>query len=312
MKLLLSFLLLFTLPVLLSAQSIYTKTYGNPKNQAVVFLHGGPGYNAAAFEGTTAEALAKDGFYVIVYDRRGEGRSSDDNATFTFEETFTDLNSIYKKFKLKKAVLIGHSFGGIVATLFAEQYPKKVQSLVLVGAPLDLQATFNTIINRATEIYITKEDKTNLYYMNLLQTMDKNSMEYASYCFTHAMQNGFYSPKNPSSAATAIYATFRTEPLLIEHGSKMTYKAPQGFWKNEQYTSLNIYPNLQTVLQQETPVFGLYGKEDGLFSVAQIENLEQILGENKLLYLDNCSHNVFIDQQNTFILALKNWTATHE
>jgi proline iminopeptidase len=291
---------------------MYTKTYGSPKDQAVIFLHGGPGYNASIFEATTAETLSKNGFYVLVYDRRGEGRSDDDNASFTFEETFKDLKQLYKKFKLKKAILIGHSFGGVVATLYAEQYPKKVEALLLVGAPMNLQETFSNIVNRVTEIYEAKEDQTNLYYMNLLKTMDKNSMEYASYCFAHAMQNGFYSPKNPSSEAVAIYASFRTMPLLMEHGSKMTYKAPQGFWKNEQYTSLDLYPNLQTVLQQKTPVFGLYGKEDGLFSEAQVKDLEEVLGSDQLLYFDNCSHNVFVDQQSAFIIALKNWTATHE
>jgi proline iminopeptidase len=312
MRLLLTFILFYSLPVLLAAQSIYTKAYGSPKNQAVIFLHGGPGYSSAAFEGTSAEALAKSGFYVIVYDRRGEGRSADAQAAFTFEETFADLNQIYKKFKLKKAILIGHSFGGIVATLYGEQYPKKVDALVLVGAPLNLQETFTHIINRSTQIYEEKEDKTNLHYINMLQTMDKKSMEYASYCFSHAMQNGFYSAKNPSKEALEIYGLFRTEPLLIEHGSKMTYKAPQGFWKNEHYTSLNLNNNLQTVLEQKTPVFGLYGKEDGLFSAAQVANLEQVIGTDQLLYFENCSHNVFIDQQSAFILALKNWTAAHE
>lgn len=312
MRLLLSFILFCCLPILLSAQSVYSKAYGNPKDPAVLFLHGGPGYNSAAFEGTTATVLANNGFYVIVYDRRGEGRSDDDHAAFTFEETFKDLKQLYKKFKLRKAILIGHSFGGLVATLYAEQYPKKVQALILVGAPMNLQETFSHIIDHSTQIYEEKEDQGNLYYMNLLHKMDKNSMEYASYCFTHAMQNGFYSPKNPSAEAAAIYATFSTTPLLIEQASKMTYKAPQGFWKNEHYTSLDLNNNLQKVLQQKTPVFGLYGKEDGLFSTAQVEKLEQMLGTDHLLYFDNCSHNVFIDQQSSFIRALKKWTATHE
>ena len=49
------------------------------------------------FEGTTAQKLADLGFYVIAYDRRGEGRSADPNATFTYNEAFQDLNAIYKK-----------------------------------------------------------------------------------------------------------------------------------------------------------------------------------------------------------------------
>lgn len=58
-----------------SAQQLYSKAYGDPKNPAIIYLHGGPRGNATLFEGTTANALAERGFYVIVYDRRGEGRS---------------------------------------------------------------------------------------------------------------------------------------------------------------------------------------------------------------------------------------------
>ena len=31
-------------------QALYTKTFGNPKDKALIFLHGGPGYNAINFE----------------------------------------------------------------------------------------------------------------------------------------------------------------------------------------------------------------------------------------------------------------------
>jgi proline iminopeptidase len=48
------------------------------------------------FEATTAQPLADKGFYVIVYDRRGEGRSLDSTATFTYREAITDLNEIYQ------------------------------------------------------------------------------------------------------------------------------------------------------------------------------------------------------------------------
>ena len=46
------------------AQEIYTKAYGNPNDKPLLFLHGGPGYNAVSFEVTTAKALSEKGFYV--------------------------------------------------------------------------------------------------------------------------------------------------------------------------------------------------------------------------------------------------------
>jgi proline iminopeptidase len=288
-------------------QSIYTKTFGSSKDKPIIFLHGGPGYNCVNFEATTAQQLADKGFFVIVYDRRGEGRSNDPNAKFTFEETFDDLNDIYQKYDLTKATLIGHSFGGIVATLFTETNPKKVQSIILVGAPVSLQSTFKNILSKSKSIYQTKNDSVNLTYISMLENMDTTSIKYSSYCFGHAMQNGFYTPKNPSEEAKNIYSTFKTDTLLKKYASQMSYEAPKGFWKNEKYTTIDLTKNLQSLQKQNIIIYGLYGKDDGLYSTQQVTDLQNLIGSSNLKYLDNCSHNVFIDQQIQFIDAIKTW-----
>ena len=289
------------------AQTIYSKAYGDPSDEPLIFLHGGPGYNAVGFEATTAQELSKNGFYVISYDRRGEGRSKDENAAFTFKESFDDINSIYEEFNLKSATLIGHSFGGVLATLYAEKYPNKTKSVILVSAPLSMQETLSTILKSSKSIYISNKDSVNLNYITMLERLDKSTIEYSSYCFRHAMQNGFYYPKAPTEEALAIYKKFQTDPLLIKYSSQMTYEAPKGFWENESYTTLDLYENLKELLKNGTPVFGLYGTEDGLFSASQIKNIENLIGEDHLKYISNCSHNLFIDQQTTFINALKEW-----
>jgi proline iminopeptidase len=142
----------------------------------------------------------------------------------------------------------------------------------------------------------------------MLEEMDKSSIEYSSYCFSHAMQNGFYYPKEPTKEAVNIYEKFGTDTLLIKYGSQMTYEAPRGFWQNEKYTTLDLTENLKRVLKNSTPIFGLYGKGDGLFSVTQIRNIENLIGEDKVAYISNCSHNLFIDQQTKFINSINKWT----
>lgn len=291
----------------LPAQILYTKAFGDPKHKPVIFLHGGPGYNCANFEATTAQRLADSGFYVIVYDRRGEGRSTDVNAQFTYQQTFDDLNDVYRQYGLKKATLIGHSFGGIIATLYAQKYPQAVDHIVLVAAPVSLQQTFKTILNSSESLYIAKGDSADLKYIHMLRNMDTASIEYASYCFGHAMQNGFYFAKQPGQEAQALYSKFKTDTLLLKYGSQMTYEAPQGFWKNEQYTTADITTPLEQLAAKRIKVYGLYGKDDGLYSAAQVQYLQSIIGGSNLVYYDHCSHNVFIDQQSLFIAAMKNW-----
>jgi proline iminopeptidase len=95
-----------------NGHTLYSKVYGNIDNPVIIFIHGGPSGNSTLFEATTAQPPADKGFYVIVYDRRGEGRSIDSTATFTYQETFADINEIYQTYKIKKANLIGHSLVG--------------------------------------------------------------------------------------------------------------------------------------------------------------------------------------------------------
>jgi len=293
--------------ITVNAQSIYSKAFGNPGNAPLIYLHGGPGYNSVGFEVSTAKRLAESGFYVIVYDRRGEGRSTDKNAKFTFQEIYDDLNALYEKYKLKKATLIGHSFGGVIGTLYAEKHPGKIKSLVLVAAPLSIQETLLTIIKTSKGIYEKKKDSTNLNYIGMLEKMDKNSLEYSSYSFGHAMQNGFYTPKAPSKEALAIYTKLKSNQSFVSDGATMTYEAPKGFWKNENYTSIDLTQTLKSVQINKTKIFGLYGNEDGLYSEEQIMKLKKIIPKNNFKYMENCSHNVFIDQQDQFIASLKAW-----
>ncbi len=307
MKTILTFITILLTGLSLNAQALYTKTYGNPKDKPLLFLHGGPGYNAVNFEQSTADKLSKNGFYVIVYDRRGEGRSPDPNAKFNFEQTFEDINLILKENNLLKITLLGHSFGGVVATLYAEKYPEKIRQIILIAAPVALQETFNTIIQSSKALYGAKCDKSNLGYIGMLEKMDNSSLEDSSYCFGHAMQNGFYTPKQRTDEAKSIYATLKSDSLVKKYASSMTFEAPQGFWANEKYTSIDLTNTIKNLLKMNMPIYGIYGKEDGLYSTDQIESLKKLIGSNNVKYFDACSHNVFTDQQTMFIDALKNW-----
>lgn len=301
------FVTLFALSTLfVNSQNIYTKAFGKQRDRAIIFLHGGPGYNSATFEATTAQQLANHGFYVIVYDRRGEGRNKD-AAQFTFQETFDDLNYIYQKYSLSKSILIGHSFGGVIATLFAEKYPEKINSLILVSTPISFQETLKTIIQKSKNIYQAKKDSLNLNYISMLEKMDKTSLPYCSYCLIHAMQNGFYYPKDATAEAKSIYEKFKTDSTLVKYSTMSSSNAVKGFWAHEKYTTIDITASIKNLKEKNINIYGLYGKDDGLFSIDQFKKLQDLLGENNVAYIDNCSHNVFIDQQSLFINKVQSW-----
>jgi proline iminopeptidase len=302
-KLLLVFI--FTISIFANGQNLYIKTYGNKENKALIFIHGGPSGNSTLFEGTTAQKLADKGFYVLVYDRRGEGRSADPDAKFTYEEAFRDLNFILKKYNLKKVTLIGRSFGGLVATLYTAKYPEKVNSLVLAGALFSQQETYDHILNSVSKIALTKNDSSQLDKIKAIQKLNKNSADYRKACFDLAGENNYFKIPNPTSESKKLYSDYEAGEFYKTNIRNKN--APVLFYQNEKQNNIDSRPFLKEIKAKGIPVYAIYGKDDGVFSKDQIISIKTIAGKNHFALIENCSHYLFVDQQNEFLSQIKNW-----
>ncbi|WP_343690112.1 alpha/beta hydrolase [Chitinophaga sp.] len=292
----------------LQAQSLYFNTFGDRKNKPIIFLHGGPGSNSGSFELTTAQKLADKGYYVILYDRRGEGRSIDIPAKYTFQQTFNDLNNIYKKFGLKKATLIGYSFGGLLGILYMEKYSQQVSSLVLISSLCSLQDTYNNILEKSERIFEAKNDTANLRKLKAVAAMNRSSIDFRANCFAFATLNGFFDTPHPNELSVKLNQMITNDTVLMRMKADTSNPASVGFWRNEKYTMLNIYPKIKTIQQKHVNVYAIYGKDDGLFSEDQVNKVRaELSSDAHLKYFDNCSHPAFIDQQELFLEAVSNW-----
>src|SRR6201993_4141802 len=87
------------------SQAIFSNAFGDPKNPAVVFIHGGPGYNPVSFELGAANKLADLGYYVITFDQRGCGRSKKDTIVshYKFNAANDDIKTILKRYDVTQA-----------------------------------------------------------------------------------------------------------------------------------------------------------------------------------------------------------------
>ena len=291
------------LSFLINGQNLYIKTYGNKENKAIIFIHGGPSGNSTLFEGTTAQKLANKGFYALVYDRRGEGRSSDPHAKFTYQEAFQDLNSILKKYNLKKVTLIGHSFGGLVATLYTAKYPEKVNTLVLAGALFAQQETYDHILNSLKKSH--KGDSKTLNKISYVEKLDKNSAGYRKHCFDLASDNDYFKMPNPTKASKKLYSDYEASKFFKTNIRNKN--APLLFYKNEKQNNIDSRPFLKEIKAKGIPVYAIYGQDDRIFSASQIKSIKNIAGENHFALLENCSHYLFVDQQNKFLSKIKMW-----
>ena len=305
MKVFLLILLVYIIPSTGSSQNLYSRSYGDTKDNPIIFLHGGPGSTSVFFEATTAQLLADRGFYVIVYDRRGDGRSANENAKMDFNEAIVDLKVIYDRYNLEKASLLAFSFGGLIAAQFAQKHPDLVQSLILCSSLVSQQKSYNTILQSSKAIYERTNDSLKLKELKSIAQMDTNSFEYRTLVFKHASTNGFFNLTAPNNRAKAIYDTYKTDTLIALYVKNE--RAVSTFWKHESSHNIDITPQLRYLRKRHIPIYALYGRQDGLYSPAQISDLKGLLGGNHVKYFDNCSHTLFIDQQQMFLSAISIW-----
>jgi pimeloyl-ACP methyl ester carboxylesterase len=96
----------------------------------VVLVHGGMDRSSGMRR--TAGALAPD-FRVVIYDRRGYGRSLGVGPPFTIDEQVADLMAVIDA---RPAVVFGHSVGGDIALAGAERHPALVRAVGTYEAPM--------------------------------------------------------------------------------------------------------------------------------------------------------------------------------
>ncbi|OPC78805.1 alpha/beta hydrolase [Embleya scabrispora] len=112
--------------------------WGDPSAPPVVLLHA-LGEDAGDWD-RIARRLA-DTWRVYVVELRGHGRS-DWPGSYSLELMRDDLLGLLDALDLARVDLIGHSMGGIVAYLFAQEHPHRVRRLVLedVSVPVPREA----------------------------------------------------------------------------------------------------------------------------------------------------------------------------
>lgn len=112
---------------------IYYRSEGEPKKGTVLVFHGGPGYTYDYL--TPLFGLAEHGYRVVIYDQVGSGKSQvpKDPARYTIENFVEDAEGVRKGLGLGKVNLLGFSWGGMLAQVYALKYQPNLSSLILSG-----------------------------------------------------------------------------------------------------------------------------------------------------------------------------------
>ncbi len=113
----------------------------------IVFLHGLVMDNLSSWFFTVAGSARKTA-RVLLYDLRGHGFSEQPSTGYRIKDHLCDLTSLLNTLAIDEPViLVGNSFGGMMALNFAQQYPDRVKGLVLIDAELNDDAWQRGMLN---------------------------------------------------------------------------------------------------------------------------------------------------------------------
>ncbi len=107
------------------------------KGTALVLLHGGPGSTHHGFHPHFSQAA--EFAHVIYYDQRGCGLSDyEPGSGYSIDQAADDLDRLRETLGIERWVVLGHSYGGLLAQHYATKYPESLKGLALTCASTGL------------------------------------------------------------------------------------------------------------------------------------------------------------------------------
>jgi len=125
---------------------IFYSVFGESNTNIIVLIHGFA-LDSRVWKLQIDELSKRN--KVIVYDLRGFGKSSEPNGEYDHVE---DLYSLMKFLNIKKALIVGHSFGGAIAINFALEHKKMVEGLILLSPSVHGYKVYNPFWEQLQEL----------------------------------------------------------------------------------------------------------------------------------------------------------------
>lgn len=320
---------------------LYTEAYGHRRDPAVVFLHGGPGANCYAFQMSMAERLARNDYYVVVYDQRGCGRSKQapkDTTQFNFEKATEDLREVIEHHGLESPILVGHSWGGFLSLKYLERYPDGAKGLVMVCSPVDYPQCFFNILTRVHKIYDDARSLLRMEHFPRIREIDKLKAKMFACCdgsrphsdnerrphrfefekadvtavFVHARMLDFASP-----VILVLNSGYRKlmEELSSRDDSDLLLRFDEEvgghYFDNEcaepNTTCMLEKNNIGLVEKFGSKIHAIYSEDDKMFSKGQVRTIQTTLSSvspNRFSYIYGAGHYPFLEQNRQFLEVL--------
>jgi proline iminopeptidase len=267
---------------------LYHATWGEPGAPRLLVVHGGPGAHHDYLLPQMLELA--EGHELVLYDQRGGGRSkTDDRAPIGWREHVADLAAVIAELQLAPPSIVGYSWGGLLALLYAiqaardEALPTPAR-LVLVD-PAPLSRAYRTQFE--AEFARRQQDGRVLALREELAgsgLRERDPEAYRQRTFELSVAGYFHDP-----ARAHDLTPFR-----------VTGRVQQSVW--ESLGEFDLLADLAAVAPLGYPVQVLHGRQDPI-PLASSEAAARALGA-ELVVLDGCGHVPYVEQPRPLFEAI--------
>jgi len=259
---------------------IYYRTYG--QGEPLLIINGGPGMNSNGFE-QLAKELSKN-YQTIIYDQRGTGKSTllnPDSTSVTMKLMIDDIESIRKHLKIDKWFVLGHSFGGMLASYLAVLHPETINKMILSssgGIDLDL-------LNYVTESINSK-----------LSPGSVDSIAYWTSKINQGDTSHYAKLARGRLLAPAYVIDKKYLPIIAERLTQGNPTMNSLIWTTLQNMNFDCAEGLKKF---DKPVLIIQGKED-IIQAQTAEKAHQVLKQSKIVLIEGSIHYGWLDNPKVY------------
>lgn len=270
---------------------IHYQIIGNGK--PILLLSGGPGFSLDYM--VPIADLLSNSFQCILLDQRGTGKSIVpiyDTNYINISSTLEDIEFLREHLGYKQWIVLGHSYGGLLASKYASDYPKSISMMILAGT-----AGFNTSL----------WDYFGDNIWSRLLPSDKELAEYWNDSLIVA--NDFKRSRfEYQKAIMPAYFYDRKNSLLFTQNMK-----PDDWnidvWKFMWRDMIKI--DLSEVSRRfNKPVVVVHGRQDPVGELIPLV-VSQTYPDSKLVFLEQCGHLPWLEQPEVFKNVIISFLNSH-
>ncbi len=260
---------------------LHVQDYGTPGKPQILCVHGSAAH--AHWFDFVATGL-NDEYHVLAPDLRGHGDSEWDRSEhpeYNYDRYAADLNELAEKLDLRDFILIGHSMGGLVSTVYAATYPGRARAFIMVDSSLNLPTERIASMNAV------------------------GSREGSSYASAEAFLANY--KIRPSGS--------RATPDMVRHlGMHSGRQFEDGRWRNK--VDRNVYArrvgrNLTPYWAHiKIPALLLKGDRSHRISPQVVAEVSALAPQIEVGEVAGCDHHLTLDNPRGFVEVCKKWIAS--